>query len=71
MTAEPAPRTRLVTLVRAEHAYAPGYWDKLVGLELLIPALVEHGRVLAGYLVAARETQDTIELEFSDVGPED
>ena len=71
MTAEPAPRTRLVTLVRAEHAYAPGYFDALVGLAVRMPALVEHGRVLAGFLVAARETADTIELTFGELGPED
>lgn len=70
MTAEPAPATRVVTLVRAEHSWPRGYWPALAGLDVRIPALIADGRVLAGYLVAVRETDDTIELVFGDVSPE-
>ena len=73
MTASCASATRVVTIARADHPgwWPPGYWDGLVGLDLRIPALIEHGRVLAGYLRAVRETEDTIELTFGGLEPED
>ena len=72
MTAEPAPSQRVVTLVRAEHPgwWPDGYWPALVGIEVRMPAVVERGRVLVGYLAAAEETRDTIRLTFSDLEPE-
>lgn len=61
----------MVRFVRAEHPHWPdGYWDALVGVKVRMPAVLEAGRMLAGYLVDARETSDTIELTFSDLVPE-
>lgn len=71
MTAEPAQTPRVVTFLRAEHPqWVAGYWDQLVGVKVRMPAVLEAGRMLAGYLVEARETTDTIELTFSDLVPE-
>jgi hypothetical protein len=69
VTAERAPETRTVTVERAR--YPRGYWGALVGCELRMPAVVVEGRVLAGFLVAAEESDEAVTLTFSDIGPED
>lgn len=57
-----------MTFLRADHPQWPdGYWPALVGAKVRMPAVIEAGRVLAGYLVEARETKDTIELTFADL----
>ena len=61
---------RLVTLQRTDRFYPDGYWDKLVGLDVRIPAFVEGGKVIAGKLVAATETETEITLTFDDLAPE-
>ena len=70
MTAEPVPSQRVVTLVRADHHFPPNYFDALVGLKVKMPAILERGRVLVGFLIAADETKETIRLTFSDLEPE-
>ena len=71
MTAEPVPALRVVTVERSRWGWPPGYLDALTGTRVRMPALVERGRVLAGYLVAVRETEDVVELTFSGLAPED
>lgn len=69
----PAPETRSVTFLRREHPHwGNGYFQALVGSKVKMPAMVDAtGHVLSGFLVAARETEDAIELEFSDLAAED
>ena len=73
MTAEPAPEQRVVVLKRSDRPgwWSVGYWDALVGVHVRTPALLEGGRVLAGYLVGARETEEIIELTFADLAAEE
>ena len=70
MTANPAPATRVVVLQREGRAWRDGYFTALLGLSLKMPALVEDGRVLAGYLVGVEETKTEFRLEFSQLEPE-
>jgi hypothetical protein len=65
---ERAPETRTVTVERAR--YPAGYWSALVGCELRMPALVLDGKVMAGFLVAAEETNETVTLTFAGLQPE-
>ena len=41
-----------------------------MGLRLKMPAVVERGRVLLGYLVAVKEDAGGVQLKFSDLEPE-
>lgn len=71
MTAERAPATRTVVLERAGRGWQDGYWHQLVGVRVKMPAVIERGRVLVGYLVAVREESPArFVLEFSDLEPE-
>lgn len=70
MTAEPVPSTRTVVLKRLERPWPDGYFHKLLGLEVKMPALVENGRVLVGFLVGVEESAEAFTLEFSDLEPE-
>jgi hypothetical protein len=41
-----------------------------VGLDVRMPALVENGRAMAGFLVAVEETDGEIALTFEGIQPE-
>lgn len=70
MTAERAPELRRVVLERAGRAWSDGYFTALLGLRVKMPAVVERGRVLVGYLVGVEETPEAFTLEFSELEPE-
>lgn len=70
MATDPLPVTRTVILKRAGRGYADGYWDALVGVKVKMPALVDGGRVLVGYLVGVEEDADAFVLTFSDLESE-
>ena len=69
---EPAPETRTVTFLRSEHPHwGPNYFQALVGLDVRMPAAFDaQGRVLAGFLVGAEESDEEIVLTFSDLALE-
>ena len=67
MTAPPLT-TRTVRVPR--NGRAAGYFDALLGLDIRMPAVVESGRVLAGYLIGVVEDEDGFTLEFSGLAPE-
>lgn len=71
MTAERAPSQRVVVLKRAEHNWPDGYFGALLGLDVRMPAVVERGRVLAGFLVAVEESATEFVLTFEGLQPED
>lgn len=59
----------MVTLARER--WPEGYWGALVGYDVRMPAVVEQGRVLAGFLVDAEEEGEEIVLTFEKLAPED
>lgn len=61
---------RTVTIARASHDYPPGYWDALVGHPERMPAVIDGGQLLVGYLVGAEEGESEITLTFADLQPE-
>lgn len=69
MVAERASGRRVVTLARER--WPAGYWIALMGCDVRMPAVVESGRVLAGFLVAAEETSEEIVLTFEELAPEE
>lgn len=71
MTAERVPQRRVVTLSRRDRFYPDGCFAALVGCDVRMPAVIERGRVLAGYLVAVEEDELEIRLEFEGLAPED
>ena len=67
MTAQPLT-TRTVRIPR--NGRCAGYFDALLGVDIRMPAVIDSGRVLAGYLVGVVEDEDGFDLEFSGMVPE-